>query len=283
MTDPAKAPSRFGDAQKKESTMSYRLKLSVLTMLAGFAIAFPGCSDDDDSDDGGGDAGEGPSATGGKASTGGSTSKGGSTSSEGGADVGLGGEGTAGGATGDGGTPSEGGMSSEGGATAEAGSPGTGGSGMGGASGGTCEAAPCLEDLMANCVPEGECTLGVNIDVTDPDPMINIATCWDNGVKAGFTEYDEASGSATMEFQNANGTPCYVLETQLDGSGTTTGEFRTVGGEVVATMTVDNNTNSNTIVCMGGDTYVYEPGTCEDEAPQVADPSQCTMGTCTLE
>ena len=113
--------------------------------------------------------------------------------------------------------------------------------------------------------------------------MVNIALCWDNGVKAGLTEYDAGTGSATMEFQNANGTPCYVLEMQLDGSGTTTGEYRTVGGEVVATMTVNNDTNSNTIVCVGGETYVYEPGTCEDEAPGTPDQSQCAMGTCTLE
>jgi hypothetical protein len=264
--------------------MSYRLKLSVLTMLAGFAIAFPGCSDDDDSD-GGGDAGEGPTETGGRASTGGSSNRGGSAPSDGGSDIGVGGEPTVGGATGDGGTPSEGegGTPSEGGATAEAGTPGTGGTDAGGASGGTCEAPACLEDLTANCAPEGECTMGVNIDVTNPDPIGNIALCWDNGVKAGLTEYDAATGSATMEFQNANGTPCYVLEMQLDGSGTTTGEYRTVSGEVVATMTVDNDANSNTIVCVGGETYVYEPGTCEDEDPGAPDTGECAMGTCTLE
>ena len=270
--------------------MSYRLKLSVLTMLAGFAIAFPGCSDDDDGDDGGGDAGEGPTATGGRSSTGGSSSKGGGTSSDGGADLGVGGEPTAGGATGDGGTPSEGGATgdggtpSEGGATAEAGSPGTGGTPTaGGASGGTCEAPACLEDLTANCVAEGACTFALNlVDPQNPLAGYNPAICWENDVKAGVTDFNDTFTSFTLEYQNANGTPCYVMEVQTDDSVVVV-EYRTAAGELVATQTVDNDDNSTTIECVGGETYVYEPGTCEDEAPGTPDTGECTMGTCTLE
>lgn len=271
--------------------MSIRLKLSVLTMFAGLA-AFSGCGDDSDSDDpsNGGEAGD-SSTTGGKAgSTGGKAgTTGGNTGTTGGTDggstdPGAGGDGAVGGANepGAGGAPSEGGVPNEGGETSTGGTS-TGGTGSGGAPTGTCEYPQCLADLQANCVPEGECTQQINLD----DPLNpSFAMCWDNGVKAGFGDFDADTGSGTFEFQ-MNGDVCYSIDFTAEATtGASSLVYKDASGATVATVETDPDTESQTITCVdSGQVVVYTPESCPDPEPgsEQPDPSECAMGTCALD
>jgi hypothetical protein len=253
--------------------MSIRLNLSLLTILAAFSATIPGCGDDADGDEPGGEAGD--SSTGGKATgTGGkATADAGSTGEDAGAP-------STGGKSGTGGAPSTdaGAPSTDAGAPGEAGSTGTGGSSTGGASStggksggeggapaGECETPQCLIDLVTDeCVPEGECVS--NIDISTPtDPTF--AFCYENGVKAGM-ELSEDGQSGTFIYQK-NGNICYAIEMPLEESGEVqTAYWYDSDGNLVATMTVDPDTNSQTITCEdSGESVTYTPESCGSSEP----------------
>jgi hypothetical protein len=294
----------FRKLSKEEeiNSMSIRLNLSLLTILAAFSATIPGCGDDADSDpDTGGDAGE--TSTGGKATgTGGkATSDAGSTGEDAGAPStgGKSGTGGAGGAP----TTDAGAPSTDAGAPGEAGSTGTGGSSTGGASstggksggeggapaGGECRAPQCLIDVAAGCAPEGECTMG-GFDFDPQNPPMNlddlsIAICWENGVKAGMKAV--GTESASFEYQK-DGDVCYTADFALEGGETTEILYKNADGELFATQTVDRDANTVTITCQdGSDSVTYSPDDCgsDDEQPgQQPDTSQCAMdATCALD
>lgn len=279
--------------------MSIRLNLSLLTVLAAFSATIPGCGDDADSDpDNGGDAGE--TSTGGKATgTGGkATSDAGSTGEDAGAPStgGKSGTGGAGGAP----TTDAGAPSTDAGAPGEAGSTGTGGSSTGGASStggksggeggapsGSCDVPQCLLDLLVGCEPEGECTRATNLDPQNPPTNpedITFAVCWDNGVKAGMEGF--GGDTVILEYQK-DGDVCYTTEMAVSSSVDTTDiVFRNSSGDIVARETVDSESNTITVTCEDtGESVTYAPDSCGSDEPtgEQPDPSQCSMGACSLD
>lgn len=186
----------------------------------------------------------------------GSSSDGNTGTTNGGTSASMGGTSAAGGATG--GTS----------ATVTGGSISAGGNG-GAASTETCNIPACLANIMAGCMPSGNCT-----QATDASGVTN--KCYDNGVKTG-TSITIATMGFTMTAKNATST-CYSVEGTISAL-----TFKDGSGTVVGTGSADMGTGTVTVTCTGGQPVALNSGC--DSVTSALNPlggTTCTAGSCTF-
>ena len=105
----------------------------------------------------------------------------------------------------------------------------------------------CVSALIASCAPRGACVAAQTVNTTD--------ICFHSGVHATSTKVDDPkacnSGVKVVTVANADGSPCYSVESWIDSGMVCEGAryvWKDASGQVVATGTRDWDSRA-TITC----------------------------------
>ena len=144
----------------------------------------------------------------------------------------------------------------------------SGSGGMGGGEGGCFPA--CLDALVQSCPTTGACTYAVSLN------PIGANVCFSNGVKA----QNATAPLTTSTVKNANGNPCYTVETTAGNAGVGY-VWKSPAGATVATATVASAAMNTMIVMCDGSTTVVDLNAtnCSGQSIQPLT-TTCTLGTC---
>ena len=160
------------------------------------------------------------------------------------------------------------------------GQPGSGGSGGSGADGPTdtvdagvargCN-IPCIAMLIGDCVPGGACVQQTAVQ--------DFAThlCYENGVTVTLTA---AVGPVTFTFRRPGGEICYTVDVTTElGSESGRFEYKTAGGQTVASGTFDRSDSDLSVEC-DGQTYQAARRSCLNLPLLTSGSVACTQGSC---
>ncbi|HEX2731162.1 MAG TPA: hypothetical protein VHM70_06145 [Polyangiaceae bacterium] len=143
-----------------------------------------------------------------------------------------------------------------------------------------CPQVNCIENLRTACIPEGACHLS-------GDPTSSQVGCWENGVgfDLSFVAGLPTTKTTTVWHDGAGGAcVIYEFDTTVNiqaGTSVSTGYWKDPDGTVIATETVDSETDTVTITCADdNETVVYHPP-CKGPSDQ-SNGSTCDQGPCPM-